>query len=151
MKGTFFQKPLELLLHVDGESWKQGDTITGNLNVKNHNSESVSLKDFGVTLVFGASKKIKAKDPNAFEFQGEKLFEGSAEVAGGSETELAFSFILEKNAPISEKSQGLFMLCGYKDKPFEGGMLELNVLPIETITNLCPNWPYVGYSNNGCK
>ncbi|RLA61029.1 MAG: hypothetical protein DRQ89_11935 [Epsilonproteobacteria bacterium] len=135
MKGTFFQRPLELTLNINGESWKQGDTINGNLSVKNHGTESVSLKDFGVILSFGAVKKIKIKDPKAFTFLGEQIFKVS-EITGGSEIELPFSFSLAEDAPISEKSAAFYILCGYKEKPFENGMLEVHVLPCEIITNL---------------
>ena len=36
MKGTFFQRPVEYNLWIDGESWRQGDTVSGELTVRNH-------------------------------------------------------------------------------------------------------------------
>lgn len=136
MKGTFFQKPLELVLNIDGESWKQGDPISGNLNVFNRGAESISLKDFGVRLSFGETKKIKVKDPNSFANYNEQLFEGPTNISAGSEVSLSFNFPLAKNAPISEKYKSLYLLCGHIDNPFENGILELSILPCEVITNL---------------
>ena len=45
MKGTFFQKPLELNLLVEGETWRQGDPITGSLTIKNHGSTEFALSE----------------------------------------------------------------------------------------------------------
>jgi sporulation-control protein spo0M len=135
MKGTFFQQPLELTLNVDGESWNQGDTISGKLIVKNHGAESLSLNDYGVRLSFGISKEIKAKSDKAFTMHGEALFD-SGDVAGGSEMELPFEFSLPKDAPISEKSKSLYLLCGKLENPFENGILELQIAPYKDITNL---------------
>jgi len=136
MKGIFFQKPLELELNIVGESWNQGDIITGTLKVKNHNSESVLLKNFGVRLSFGISKEIKIKSSKAFTQYDEHLFDSTTEVAGVSELDLSFSFPLAKDAPISEKSQGLYLLCGFVEIPFDNGMMELKISPYKNIKNL---------------
>jgi len=128
MKGTFFQKPLELILNVEGESWRQGDTISGNLVVKNHGAETFPLKDFGINLSFGSAKK------KIFSSLEEHLFKANAEIESGSEAELPFKLNLEKNSPISEKSQGLYVFCGSKED--QSNMLELNVTPCGAIGDL---------------
>ena len=136
MKGIFFQKPLELELGIVGESWGQGETITGTLKVKNHGAENILLKDFGVRLCLGISKEIKIKSSKAFTQNAQHLFDPTTEVAPGSEVDLSFCFPLTKDAPISEKSQGLYLLCGFKENPFENGMMELKISPYKDIINL---------------
>jgi len=71
MKGTFFQKPLELELNIEGESWKQGDSVYGNLVVKNHGPDSFSLKDYGVSyFLLRISSVVPSKISSASEDTG---------------------------------------------------------------------------------
>jgi len=66
MKGTFFNKSLEFKLNVNGESWFQGDTISGTLWVKNHSNLEIKLSELSVFIAYGSTKKVQAKDKNAF-------------------------------------------------------------------------------------
>jgi len=67
MKGTIFQKPFEFNLRVEGESWAQGDPISGSLIIRNHSGEPVSLGDIRVLLGYADLRHVRAKSPEAFE------------------------------------------------------------------------------------
>lgn len=124
MKGVFFQKPLEINLEVIGESWKQGDKIQGHLKITVHGE--ANLEGWGVFLCQGPQKKVKSKDIKAFSIIEEAFLQGE---------DLAFEFQLKKDCPITEKGSSLFMVCGKKEDLFAGGVLELQILPCDIITN----------------
>ena len=51
MKGTFFNKPLEYKIEIDGESWTQGSKVTGNIIIVNHSKRPVALNKNGCIFV----------------------------------------------------------------------------------------------------
>ena len=53
MKGTFFQKPFEFKLNVEGETWRQAQGVSGVLTVKNQGSSPVSVEGTRVHLAYG--------------------------------------------------------------------------------------------------
>lgn len=134
MKGNFFAKPLEYKLDVNGESWQQGSMLQGSLIIANHGAETILVKDLGIHLCFGNNKKIKAKDGKAFEVIDSKLPDTET-ILSKSETSIDFNFALNSNAPITEKTQSLYLVCGDINHPFDGGMLELNIAPIKAVSD----------------
>lgn len=133
MRGTFFQKPFEYSFDITGERWKQGETIKGICTLKNHGAESISLKDYVLAIAFADHKKVKAKDPKAFQIVSQ--FPISVEtVAQTGEQSIDFSMELKSNDPISENTKGMYFVCGPASNLFEGGMLELPVEPIQIIS-----------------
>jgi hypothetical protein len=135
MKGTFFQKPFEFALEIIGESWKQGDTINGTLNVKSHSPEDQDLSKIGVGLALGAAKKIKTKDAKAFKVISSTLFESNSVVKAGEETSIPWTFTLAKDCPISDKAGSIYMIAGNVETPFEAGLMELSIAPTIVISN----------------
>lgn len=126
MKGVFFQKPLELAVNIDGESWGQGSLIKGNLTITNHQEPSQDeFSNIGLHLCIIAPKKFKSQDPKSI-----KLI--SSNLATSSSTN--FEFQLAQNCHITETSSSLYILCGDINKPFEAGLLELKVHPAKSIT-----------------
>lgn len=128
MKGTFFAKPLEYKLHVEGESWTQGSSVKGTLSVENHSSDSVDLSKIGCHLCYCNSKKLKARDIKAISCTESVL------IAEGSR-ELEFDFKLTDDCKITENTGSYYIICGDLENPFDGGMLELNVTPAVTIVS----------------
>ncbi len=59
MKGTFFQKPIEYKIEVEGETWSQGDVVKGQLIVNNHGDSSLDFTSIGCHLCFVDMKKMK--------------------------------------------------------------------------------------------
>lgn len=132
MKGTFFQKPLEYKLNIDGESWTQGSQINATLSIANHSSEKIDLSSIGAHLCLATTKKLKAKDDSAFTFIESALMTDK-ELEANSEVELSFSFNLASDCSITENTLSLYILCGSKESPFDGGMLQLKVVPTPSI------------------
>jgi hypothetical protein len=116
MKGIFFQKPLEYSLNVNGETWKQGDPITGSLVVKSHASD-VLAPSAQVHLAYGHLKKAHAKDPKAFEIL--------ASASAGPD----WKFETDRNAAITDSVHSLFILYGSGDDLSKYGHLQLVVKP----------------------
>lgn len=135
MKGTLFQKPLELTLNIDGETWKQGEEIIGTLTVKNHGNDNVDLSMTGVTLAIGDGKKIKAKHEKAFVIQDQALFGEDIQLASNEQKVLDCSFKLSKDSAITQKADGPYIVFGDSSNLLEGELLQLQVMPIASITN----------------
>src|SRR6185437_9396529 len=110
VKGTFFQKPLEFRLSVDGETWRQGDPITGTLTVKNHSPEPLPTQEITVRLARATLRKVHQKLEGAF---GTAV--GSAAppsdastLAPGAEFNFPWKFVTDRNCPITDSVSSLF-------------------------------------------
>jgi hypothetical protein len=133
MKGTFFKQPLEFSVDIKGESWRQGEKLAGNLLIRNHGDEEIALSSFGVTLAQTDAKKLKAKNDKGI---GEKKviqFDADEKLSAKGEKSLEWEFQLGTDASISEKSSGPYIYYGKTEDIFEGGHLQLKVLPIEIL------------------
>jgi hypothetical protein len=135
MKGTFFQKPLELNLVVEGESWRQGDKIAGNLLARNHGAEPVPLEDIRVRLAFGNLTRVRQKSADAFsEFSS--VATGSGSLLPGGEQRLSWSFSTDRNAPVTHRTGSLFLLYGRGSENEKLGQLQLRIGPYWVIEEL---------------
>ena len=133
MKGTSFQKPLELSLQVEGEAWKQGDRITGALVAKNHGGESVPLREIYVRLAHGSLKQVRQKSADAFEQISAVAGDASGMLAAGAEARISWSFQTDRNCPITDSSSSVFLLYGRGEALESLGQLQLTVHPDEVI------------------
>lgn len=134
MKGTFFQQPLEFSLDITGEAWQQGETIKGNLIVRNHGSDEIDLSNIGVTLALTNARKFKARNDKAFAIDATSPFPEGTKLSSSSEQSLEWSFPLSSSCPITEKASSLFIYCGSQDNLFDGGHLELQIEPIDVLS-----------------
>src|SRR4051812_18114787 len=112
MKGMSFQKPLEFRLQVEGETWNQGDSISGVLEVKNRGSESISLADMQVQLGHGRLKRVHEKMSGAFKILEKTGMDASATLAPNAEAKLQWKFPTDRNCPITDSMASLFLLYG---------------------------------------
>ena len=128
MKSTFFNKPLEFSINIDGDNWKQGDSISGDVKISSHSSDPINFDQYGIFLCEGNSKKIKAKDPKGFEILEQLLFSNS--------DSNKFSFPLSSNSSITEKASGPYIVCAHKENLLEGQHLVMQVAPSENISNI---------------
>jgi len=129
MKGTLFKAPLELNLHIEGETWRQNQKIRGSLKIKNHGQESLSLETMGVHLCWGHAKKIKTKSDTSFDFESSTLFSKQSTLAPQEEQELLWEFELQEDCAISDKSGSYYLLYGEKEKIWESGLFQLQIDP----------------------
>ena len=136
MKGTFFQKPLEFRLEVDGETWNQGDKITGSLNIKNHGADPAALSEFRVALAHGELKKVHAKSPEAFKILNTTPGSAGAKLESEKEFTLPWTFETNRNSPITDTSSSLYLLYGRGDATEHLGHIQLNMNPDSVIQDI---------------
>jgi hypothetical protein len=129
VKGIFFQKPFEFSLNVSGESWRQSETISGTLTVRNRGNETASLAGTRVELALGQLKKVHARTPGALETLSKKELESPATLAPGAEATLEWSFPTHLNFPITDVSDSPFLVYGQGAEAEKIGFLQANVLP----------------------
>jgi uncharacterized protein YbcI len=126
MKGTFFKKPLEFNIDINGETWAQGDTISGKFSITEHTKIDFDRTILGCHLCYCTNKKFKSKDPKAITvLESQHLLP--------NQNELNFTFNLEANCKISDTTGSLYIIYGDISNPFDSGFLELNVTPIKPI------------------
>ncbi len=95
MKGTLFNKPLELTLDIAGESWPQGQLVKGSFSIKNHGKEQIDLSGYGVNLVYTEAKKLKSKDLKGIQSITHKNFGNDIKLAPGERIDLPWEFALD--------------------------------------------------------
>lgn len=152
MKGTFFVKPFELKAEVKGEKWGQGDTVTGTLEVINHQPQDLALKDWGVTLANADSKKMTNKDPSAFDAHGKIFFAEDDMIKSGETKSLHWSFPLSVDFPLSQKTSTPCLVFGPIEQLEVGGILQLQVGPVEIINKYIELFEnFLRFKNKGMK
>jgi hypothetical protein len=125
MKGTFFNKPLEWNIETSGESWQQGDILSGTLKIKNHGAESVALSDCGVALAYADIKKVHTRTDGALKPEATSTFSES-EIKPAEEISLDFSFPITSNGGITDKKNSYYLSFG---KNFREAQLQVKVGP----------------------
>ena len=133
MKGTFFQKPFEFNLRVDGERWNQGDRITGTLIVRNHSPEKLPLDGVAVRLADGELKKVRQKANNAFEIISAVSAEQGGCVQPNEAIEIPWSFSTDENCSITDTLMSPFLLYGKGDETDKLGQIQLPFEPAAVI------------------
>jgi hypothetical protein len=126
MKGTFFNKPIEYNINISGESWKQGDQLSGTFTVIEHSKVGINKSKYGCHLCFCKIKKFNSKDIKAI-----KVLESKKLIS--DKNELNFTFDLRQNCPITDSIGSLYIIYGDIDSPFESGSLQLKITPISPI------------------
>ncbi len=128
MKGLFFQKPLEFQLRVEGETWTQGSPVKGVLEVKNHGQEPASLAEARVALAYGGLKKVHEKVPGALKVLAAHPSDTQT-LEGGKSASFEWSFPTDRNCPITDSSNSLFLIYGSADVYEKMGQLQLAFKP----------------------
>ncbi len=133
MKGTFFQKPFEFKLNVEGETWRQAQGVSGVLTVKNQGSSPVSVEGTRVHLAYGQLRKVRAKSPGSFQILNTATLTGSTSLDPQKEVQLSWQFPTDLNSPISDTGASLFLLYGQAPETDKLGQLQLTFHPSEII------------------
>ena len=142
MKGVFFKNQLEFRLEVKGDEWHQGVTLACVLSIKNRGASSQELSDLYLHLACGKTKSIREKEADAFEIISSADISSRSVLEADQETGFSWSFALDKNCIISEKSQSLYLVCGKGALADYAGQLAVTVLPhphIDAVTSLLEN------------
>lgn len=127
MRSVYIQHPLEFRLEVPIESATQGDTVPCTLTIKNHGPEPITIDTPSLQLALRALKKVKAKADDAFEALDRAKLECAQAAAPGAQIVYAWEFKLDRNAPISDKSQTPFLLFGASPEIAKLGQIPLTV------------------------
>jgi hypothetical protein len=128
MRAMFVHQGIQYQLDVSGEDFRPGDTVAGSIKAKNHGAATLPLDSLFVTLALGNIKKAKAKESDAFEAVESPELGASGELPAGGEKSFPFSTTLDKNAPVTEKNQSLFLLFGSRQFPDSRSELRVTVL-----------------------
>jgi len=120
MRGSFFAKPLEIIIEINGERWKQGEAVHGRLTLRNRGSAPFSATGFDVQLCRAQLSAVKKKSETAFKpLQKHQV---SGEITAGGELSREFHFELGLNAPVTDTVSSAFITCG-------PGALQLQIEP----------------------
>lgn len=130
MRGTIFSNGIEYLIQTNQEQWNQGDLVEGTLTLKANSDVAhfSSLKSVHVALAVGNFKKIKARQNDAWAIvkQIELPFEKGKKM--GDDISFDWNFRIERDGPISDKKEGVYLLYGNSLTP-PPGHLELPLMP----------------------
>jgi len=157
VKGTSFQKPLELQLVIEGESWHQGDRVAGTLRVRNHGPEPVPMGEMRVVVAHGADKKVKAKAPDGFTVVEtiQPAKKGETLAPGAQSAPLPWEYRIDVNGPISDANGSLYVLYGRGETPSGLGNLQLIVKPnrhfLEILEVLAYTFKFVTKATSAAK
>lgn len=132
MKGTFFAKPLEWNITVTGESWRQGDQVSGEVTLKNHSPETLPLTGMALIFAQGDIRKVHARDPKAFKLS-DSLKDLPAELAAGQTLTLPIHFTLPANCAVTDKRTSFYLGYG---KDGQEANLQLKVEPRRIFTDV---------------
>lgn len=132
MKGTFFNKPIEWNVETVKESWAQGDILKGNLSIKNHGTDTVSLENSGIGLAYAEIKKVQTRVVGSLTPEVSISFEPK-ELKAGEQLSLEFAFPIPKDGRISDKKSSFYLTYG---KDFVEAQLQISVSPDQLFTKI---------------
>jgi hypothetical protein len=127
MRSVFIQKPLEFRLDVPLEAATQGEAVPCTVTVKNHGADPAPLTQLSLRLALGVLKKVKAKAEDAFQVLDQAELDRSQVVSPSGEIVSTWQFSLDRNAPVSDKSQTPFLLFGNGEAVSALGQIPLTV------------------------
>ncbi len=113
MKGLSFQNGIEYRIVIEGETWPQGEKLTGRLEAKSPTKLFVALAE-------ARDKKVKDKDAKAFKI---------IEPLNAEASPLDWNFQLPLNARISDNTGSLYIVYGADHTPEKLAHLRLNIQP----------------------
>lgn len=155
MRGVFLQQQLEFRLSVDGENFKQGDTLPCMLTIHNHTDVIQDIGNLKLCLALGDIKKVRGKLADAFTVLEEATLVAGSEIKAGEELQFEWECKLDKNAVVTDKSQSLYLLFGNSQNINTLGQLLVTVQPhpvIESIiTTLSSAFQFVAKSYKSSK
>ena len=126
MKGTTFQNGVEFKITINGETWLQGEEVSGQLEATPKNPNA-SLTRARVILAETTHRKLKSKSVEGFHILAE---------VDSAISPLAYSFKLPIQARITDNVGSLFMLYGSHDDLHSLGILKLNIVPHHYLRDL---------------
>jgi len=129
MRGLFLQDQLEFKLEVAGDGWRQGDELSCALSVKNRGDAPAALGGLQLRTAYGNLKKIRQKTGGAFAPVSSADLNPPSAIGPRQELAFSWTFTIDKNCSITDKTQSLHLLYGNTDDLDKLGQLPVNVQP----------------------
>lgn len=129
MKGLLFQQGIESRLEILGEGFRQGDSISCSLTVKNGSKFDLPTDQLLFALTEADLKKVAKKDFSAYETIYPTEIGDSGVIAPGEQRTFAREFPLDINCIISDSAQSICVVFGLNTGEFTGGQLQVPVTP----------------------
>jgi hypothetical protein len=129
MKNIIFIKNKEFNLETVGEKWRQGETVSGTLKVKNNGSDISELNNLTIALLSGNYKKVKAQDPKAFESILKTLLVEKINLHQNEECSYQFKFSIPDDCRITDKDGSVYLAYFENNETVPVGNLELTIQP----------------------
>lgn len=126
MKGVFVHQQIEYRLEMPKDQVEQGDSLPCTLVLKNHGSAAQKVSDVRLEVACGDPKDLKNKTDD-FELVSAATLSFPGEVAPQGQHTAQWTFDLDKNCSISDKSQTLFFRCGAESGTI--GQLPITIKP----------------------
>jgi len=129
MKTIIIKNPIEFCIEAIGEKWRQGEKLKGVVTVKNNGTEKCEIPFLKVALLSGVYKKVKAKDPKAFDSIHEEMLVKNITLNAAETKEFPFEIKLSENCRITDKDGSVYLALYDKDETIQTGNLELTITP----------------------
>jgi len=152
MKGVFIHNQLEYRVEVRADDFCQGDSLPCVVSVKNHGSSSQTLSKLRLDLALGDIIKVRDKKEAAFTILCSAECPAPNGIAAGECKSVEWTFKLDENCPISDKSQSLYLLYGSGDADGALGQLPISVRPQRYIQQILGIFEsFFQFVLKGCK
>ena len=121
MKGVFIHQQLEYRIEMPKDAYQQGEQLPCTFSIKNHASTPQTISDVRVQLALKSVQPGKSKKGPALLTEYPVL--AAAEVtlpwqlSPQQQQSVSWTFTLDRNCPISEKSQTLCLVHGSAPEP----------------------------------
>lgn len=111
MRGVFIHQQLEYRVEMPKDGAVQGDTLPTTFSVKSHSAAPQTLDKLILELTFGDLKKLKAGE-GKYDTISAATVDAPWTIAPGEQKSVTWSFALDRNSPISSKSDSPFFRFG---------------------------------------
>ncbi len=137
MKAILVRHPLQITLETDGEAWNQGGVVKGRLHYLNSSSESVQVAGDIAAIYPALLKQVREGTlPETKALYSVGLPE-SFEVKGAEEKVFEYEFALPTDAPVTDKTSGLFFYFGNPESKHSSLAMQIN--PHQRLLELIEN------------
>ncbi len=127
MKGLLFHEQLEIRVDVAGEEFEQGDQVVSAITIKNRGGTKKLVDGPFLQLAVGDSKKLAQKSEKAVQILTSSELNTSFNLGPDEDKKIPWTFELDRNCPITDKSHSLYLLYGLRVAA--RAHLQLNVRP----------------------
>lgn len=125
MRAVFFHQNLEYKLEVPKDGFEQGDTLNCTLSLTNRNSSTLSINELRLDLAIADTKDVREKKEENYEIVARAEIKCPFELAAQATQSFPWTYPLDANCCISDKSQSLYVLYGGSAAAL--GLMPLNV------------------------